>query len=518
MSAPAAAIRAGSWAHGLPTAPPTAPVQPAPGIAGWALTYIQPLRQWFDELVGDPATVEQVAAEWTRAEADLTDIAADLARAQRQLEPLQGRTARTLDLRYEDLHPTALECAQWTGAVAAAARLASSVVAGTREFILDFLHQLERLISALFGFTLNPFDKVDQLTQLIDAASDLWRAGQRLLENMFDAFLRLLDLLSSLRPVITAAMTALRETIALMLPAVGAVLGGPLGLVLGGTARDALRDIDDVRRYQIEDMREEFAALLADPARDGQRFAELEQKIAAWDAAHGVRELTSLADLVAVNGTTDALGGAESTAIDVKLVRAADGSEHWVVSLPSTQEWLDMGGQGAMNDGKNNAALMLSPQMQTQYERAVMRAMREAGMAEGDPVVFTGFSQGGILASLLASRPDLPYEPIGVVTNGSPIDGITVPEHVPVVAFQHENDLVPKLDLNASGSTRANVYTVDLPPPGTAPGVDTVGGAHNNDQYVASINGWPPAAAISEDFSWMGGEVLDHQVFEASQR
>lgn len=505
MTATAEAIRGGGWAGGVPTAAPSAGTEAPRGIVGWALTYIQPLPQWFDELVGDPATVESVAQGWTQTEAELTEIALTLQRAQRQLEPLEGRMIRTLDLRYEDLNPAALECAEWSGAIAAAARLASSVVAGTRQFILDCLYQLERLIGSLFGFTLNPFDKVDQLNELIDAASELWNAGKQFIDNMLDAFARLIELLESLAPVIEALLVHLRETVALMMPVLGGAVGGLLGTYYGGTIRDGMRDIGPVSRYE--------GPSIDDPAYDAKRRA--------WEEAQQVERLDSFADFVGVNGTTDRMGGKDSTAFDIKLVRADDGSEHWVVSLPSTQEWLDAGGEGAMNDGKNNLGLMLNGDLQTQFERAALRAMQEAGMADGDPVVFTGFSQGGILAAKLASSGDLPYDPIGVITNGSPVDGFDVPSDVPVVAFQHSNDIVPKLDGNFGGSDRDNYTTVDFGRHDEARGYDPNDshGAHSNAQYVTSIEHSHEASGLwEEEYSWMGGEVIDHQVFEAVQR
>jgi hypothetical protein len=93
----------------------------------------------------------------------------------------------------------------------------------------------------------------------------------------------------------------------------------------------------------------------------------------AWIEAHEVTDLRSLSDLVAVNTTTDAMGGQDATVIDIKQVRAADGSTHWVVSLPSTQPWEFDGPHGAMNDRDSNLALMMdNPVFRGQYERAVL--------------------------------------------------------------------------------------------------------------------------------------------------
>lgn len=517
----AAPIRSGEWCGSAPRSGHDA-CGSIPGIAGWALEYIQPLRRWFDDLLGDPAEVAGAAAKWGDVESALREVAVDLERAERELDPLEGRTIRLLERRYADLVPVANDAAEWSGAVAAGVRLASSVVVAVRSFICDFLTQLGRLVDALFGFTLNPFDKVDQLQELADAAGELIESGGRLVQQMFDAFSRLIELIGALGPVIDEALTKLREGIADMLPALGTalgaglgsgfgllgtVLGGALGTTLFGAGADLLKDGADVERYDIDALKAAYAANPDDKS--------LEEKYLAWKKANGVESLDSLADLVDVNGTTDAMGGADSTAIDVKLVRAPDGTEHWVVSLPSTQEWFDTTGTGAMNDRNTNVALMLmeNPALKTQYERAVLRAMEEAGMAPGDPVVFTGFSQGGIMAANLASDPKLPYTPIGVVTNGSPVDTFDVPRHIPVISFQHASDLVPTLDGDVNGATPPNVHRVVLP---DQPGSDNPIAAHSNPLYVDSIK--KNASEISNEYAWMGGEVVDHQIFISEQR
>lgn len=540
----ATSISSGTWAGGVPMAPAVGAEDP-PGITGWALTYIQPLQQWFDELVGDPAAVEGVAEQWTRAEHELTDIAHALQQAQSQLDSLEGRMVRTLSVRYDDLNPAALECAEWSGAIAAAARLALSVVAGTRQFILDGLYQLERLIGALFGFTLNPFDKIDEINQLIDVAAELWRVGRQFIDSMFDAFTRLIELLHSLAPVIDEVLLKLRETIALMMPIAGGIAGtilglhmmpriplagglaplagGFLGTYYGGTIRDAMREIGDVTRYGDDDfeaMKQELERMKGDPNVTDEELDALEDKLLAWQEARSVKNLDSFADFVGANGTTDRMGSEDSTVFDVKLVRAEDGSEHWVVAFPSTQEWFDAGGQGAMNDGKNNLALMFHDDLQSQYERAALQAMREAGIADGDPVVFTGFSQGGIAAAKFAASDEHPYTPIGVIANGAPVDSVEVPADVPVIAFQHADDYVPYLDLNISGSDRPNFTTVPFPNHDEMPGYDpsAPGGAHSTTHYVSSIQNSPHSQALWEQYRWMGGEVIDHQLFEAVQR
>lgn len=495
-------IKAGAWANGLMAPSPSGVPNIAPGIVAWALTYVDPLESWFQDLLGDPGQVDSVAASWGQVERTLLDVADELHTLEQQLDSLEGRAARTLELRYEDLIPVARDAAGWSGAVAAAARLSSGVVAGVRQFIFDFLDRLSRLIGALFGFTLNPFTKVEQLLQLSSAAAQLIVAGRELIANMLRALLDLAVLLQKLGPVIDEALTKLRETAALMLPVLGGVLAGVPGIILGGARRDALTESGAVSRYDA-DLLAEARAAVAEKLSEPRKSAFLSGR------------LDTLADLVQANSLTDKLGDADSTAIDIKLVRAPDGSEHWVVSLPSTQQWFDVFGGGPMNDLNTNIALMLekNPELASQYERAVLRAMREAGAAPGDPVVFTGFSQGGIMAAKLAENANLPYTTIGVVTNGSPIDTFKIPPEIDVVAFQHKNDFVPRLDFNDTGTTLPNVRRVELPAPA---GDGDAGTAHNNNNYATSIDKYEPG--LSEQYSWMGGEIIDHQVFEGIQR
>ncbi|MCU1545516.1 MAG: hypothetical protein JWP30_616 [Homoserinimonas sp.] len=75
--------------------------------------------------------------------------------------------------------------------------------------------------------------------------------------------------------------------------------------------------------------------------------------------------------------------------------------------------------------------------------RAVEAAMRDAGIEKDSPVHFTGHSQGGLVASMLAASGD--YNTQGLFTMGAPVGQISVPSDVPWIAIEHTNDLVPAL-------------------------------------------------------------------------
>jgi pimeloyl-ACP methyl ester carboxylesterase len=77
-------------------------------------------------------------------------------------------------------------------------------------------------------------------------------------------------------------------------------------------------------------------------------------------------------------------------------------------------------------------------------DRAVREAMKHAGINSGSPVVFTGHSQGGMIAANLAASGD--FNARGVVTIGAPDGNIIVNADVPVISIAHTDDLVTVLN------------------------------------------------------------------------
>ena len=75
--------------------------------------------------------------------------------------------------------------------------------------------------------------------------------------------------------------------------------------------------------------------------------------------------------------------------------------------------------------------------------RAVEQALRQAGVSTGTPVVFTGYSQGGLIAAQLAASGE--WNTAGLVTVGAPAGQVAVPHDVAYLAIEHTDDLVPAL-------------------------------------------------------------------------
>jgi hypothetical protein len=85
------------------------------------------------------------------------------------------------------------------------------------------------------------------------------------------------------------------------------------------------------------------------------------------------------------------------------------------------------------------------------YVAAVLQAMQDAGIPPDASVNLLGHSQGGIIAARVAeavaqTEGGRPYRIDNVVTAGSPVDGIALPEDINVVSLVNEYDIVPRLD------------------------------------------------------------------------
>ncbi|HTW18473.1 MAG TPA: alpha/beta hydrolase [Nocardioides sp.] len=90
------------------------------------------------------------------------------------------------------------------------------------------------------------------------------------------------------------------------------------------------------------------------------------------------------------------------------------------------------------------------------YVEAVLRAMREAGIPPDAPVNLLGHSQGGIVAARVAEAVShgeggRSYRIDNVVTAGSPVDHVELPDDVSVLSLVNEYDIVPRLDGEAYG-------------------------------------------------------------------
>lgn len=517
----AAQLRGESWAAGASRSSGGG-CDGIPGFAGWLITYVQPLPQWMDELQGDPGAIATRSSEWRTVESSVSELTLDLASAARALDDLDGRTVRALRQRYEDVSRVLTDVQDWAGAASSALALASTLVTACRDAICGLLNALARLSDSLTSFTLNPFDKLDAIREFADAAWDIIVLARDLIEQLLTALGQLGRLLGELGPIVGDGLAVLQDLLGRMLPGIAAYGGGVFGYLLGTGLGDLLKSTPRVTEFDPED---------ATTIEDYQNLMDQ-------------GEITSPRDLLARNKFVDSIGSTESTAISVSTIRRPDGSTYTLVNLPSTLDWgalkavLGDGDwadtfkdAGPLNDLDSNIALMLmdNPLFRTQYERAVMQALSDAGVPPGSDVVWSGFSQGGIMAGNLGADSSLPYKTVGVVTNGAPIDNFDIPSSVPVLQVEHASDPVAKLDktpfefrpriegtpwgpaVGVSATVPSNVDWVMLPDPD---GVTDVNETHNAATYERDFGEYlNSGGGLKNDWSFLDGQV--EQVYVA---
>lgn len=180
----------------------------------------------------------------------------------------------------------------------------------------------------------------------------------------------------------------------------------------------------------------------------GQNFGYF-QDVGDWpvgqvDPPSGAAAPSGLADVFTQQGL---LGRDEAHGqIQIVKVLGADGVTRWIVQIPGTQDWNPTRTDNPV-DLTSNVHLM-SREAQTAVQRQIEKAMVAAGIAPGDPVMLTGHSQGGIAAAACAADPSFlqRFHVTSVVTGGSPIARMDIPDSVSVMSLEHAQDPVPKLD------------------------------------------------------------------------
>lgn len=159
-------------------------------------------------------------------------------------------------------------------------------------------------------------------------------------------------------------------------------------------------------------------------------------------------------------------GAGKPGEVDVRTLTyvAPDGSlrRSHIVNLPGTRETKPPGAHADVVNDMGTNFRAISGQ-QTTYENGVDEALRLAGVTAGEPVMLVGHSQGGIVAVNAARRfvTAGTYNVQAVVTAGSPVARLDVPDSVQVLSLENRFDLIPRLDA-ADNPDRHNWTTVTL--------------------------------------------------------
>jgi hypothetical protein len=123
--------------------------------------------------------------------------------------------------------------------------------------------------------------------------------------------------------------------------------------------------------------------------------------------------------------------------IRIERFTHADGPDTFVVYIAGTAEW-DPRGTDTPFDLTSNVTGLAGANSGS--ERAVRDAMRQAGITANSPVVFSGHSQGGLVAHVLAASGD--FNTVAVLEVGAPAVQETMPTSAPVIRLVHPQDIV----------------------------------------------------------------------------
>lgn len=170
-----------------------------------------------------------------------------------------------------------------------------------------------------------------------------------------------------------------------------------------------------------------LAALLLHPAGAPLTVTRTEDR-----AVRSPRRLVDLADRIPD-------GHEPGGQIRVERYGGAD-ARRWVVYIGGTVTFARDSGDEPFDLASDVLGVAHRP---TDSERAVLQAMADAGVAKGEPVLLVGHSQGALNAVRVAA--DGGYEVGGVVQLGGPTGQIALPADVPVLAVEHDEDLVAVL-------------------------------------------------------------------------
>lgn len=177
---------------------------------------------------------------------------------------------------------------------------------------------------------------------------------------------------------------------------------------------------------------------------------------------------TSLADRVA--RVPDA-----ATPIVIERFTLPNGAPHVEVYIAGTDAHAPMGGEQPWDMASNVAII-------AEQNASSLQAVRAALAAEGvdgrTSIVFTGYSQGGAIATVLAESGD--YRTAGLVTVGAPSGALPVRGDYPAIVIEHRDDLVPVLS-----GIRRETTAVIVRGEGLEPGASAEGAlpAHDLDRY-----------------------------------
>lgn len=225
------------------------------------------------------------------------------------------------------------------------------------------------------------------------------------------------------------------------------------------------------------------------------------------------------AGVAEVFATTSRQGAGMQVTVD--RVRGPGGRTAWIVHIPGTVG--DADPANARGFGTNLLALA---RLDNAMLDLVRRAMAEARIGPGDPVLLSGYSQGGMIAAQAAADPRIGgrYRVTGVVTAGSPVGHYRLPDGVRGLSLENDHDAVPWLDGTRNPDT-SRWTTVGRKLGSGAEGAAGVLAGHGAEHYretarLVDRSGHPSVVAWREANPWFfaPGAEARRRVFTAGAR
>nr|WP_108870824.1 hypothetical protein [Tessaracoccus timonensis] len=206
-----------------------------------------------------------------------------------------------------------------------------------------------------------------------------------------------------------------------------------------------------------------------------------------------------------VYNTQDSNDPTDRAQIQVTPVVGDDGQVRYVVSIPGTTESMTtLDGWNGNPSGTDWAANLkgvgygstaATESIMNSIDQAIQEDQARRGISGGKPeVLLSGHSQGGIIAGNIAASNEFAdkYDVGGVISAGSPVETLGVPEHIPVYNYQNALDPVPRTDLGGARwkpgegiqfDTPSNVHNVVFPHEGSI----SPGHTHLQQTYADNI-------------------------------
>jgi len=187
-------------------------------------------------------------------------------------------------------------------------------------------------------------------------------------------------------------------------------------------------------------------------------------------APTGLKDVMKAAGVLWANSKPDS----ERLRIRVQKIESPGQTTRWIVGLPGIQEWDPTAG----GDPGDLTTAWSAMQGRGGMLKAIRDALEASGLQRGqrDPVLVSGHSLGGIVAAALSADPATrqAYNITHVVTAGSPVSRMPIPQDVHVMSMEHWEDPVPRLD-GQDNPDRPNWTTVTR---------DVAGDPHGTNNYV----------------------------------